>query len=226
MIECTDKWHKTFEGGHVGVLLMGRVDNSKRHTPLDKKKRDLETRLRATYAEFSRKDFLDIEVLGAYRDYYKQFGNTYHVQGQLESVVHKGKNLPSVNPLVDANFIAELDSFVLTAGHDADLLRPPIIIDVTEDGELFTQMNGKDKRLKANDIMMRDNEGIVCTILYGQDDRTAISPRTKRALYVAYAPDGVPKGSVQTQLELIKENVLLFAPEALTETYEIYTARG
>ena len=225
-IETAERWHVTFPGGHVGVLLVGNVDNTKRSTPLDARKREVEARLRERYAGFSRDDFLELETLKAYRDFYKRFGNTYHVQGQLESVVHKGKSLPNVSPLVDANFTAELGTLVLTAGHDADLLKSPLTIDATQGGETFTQMNSSEKSLKADDMMMADAQGIICTILYGQDKRTPISPKTRRALYVAYAPAGVPKEEVMRQLESIRENVLLFAPEAEVEGLELFTARG
>ena len=220
-IDVTERWLETFPGGHVGVLLIGKVDNTKRNTPLDERKREVEARLRERYAGFSRSDFFELEVLKAYRDFYKRFGNTYHVQGQLESVVG-GKSLPNVNPLVDANFTAELETLVLTAGHDAALLKGPLSVDATRGGEAFVQMNGKERTLKANDMMMRDAEGIVCTILYGQDKRTPISPDTERALYVAYAPAGVPVEAVQRQLDSIRENIDLFAPDAEVERTEIF----
>ena len=223
-IETTERWHATFSGGHIGVLLVGNVDNTKRTTPLDMRKREVETQLRDRYAGFSRDDFFELETLRAYRNFYKRFGNTYHVQGQLESVVHKGKSLPNVNPLVDANFIAELETLILTAGHDADLLNNSLTIDATRGGETFVQMNGSEKSLKPNDTMMSDAEGIICTVLYGQDRRTPISPRTRRALYVSYAPAGVPKEEVVRQLEAIRENVSLFAPEAEVEGSKVYTA--
>lgn len=226
MIECTQKWHKTFKGGYVGVLLIAGINNRKCSTALEDKKIKLESRLRETFKEFSRKDFQELDVLKAYRAYYKQFGNTYHVQAQLESVVHKGRSLPNVSPLVDANFMAELDSLVLTAGHDADLLKSPVLIDASVGDEMFTQMNAKEKQVKANDMIMRDGEGVVCTILLGQDKRTAISPETKRALYVAYAPKGVPKDLVLKQLELIQDYVLLFAPAATIELKKLYIAGG
>ena len=224
VIETTERWHDTFPGGHVGVLLVGEVDNTGRTTPLDERKKEIASRLREEFAEFSRADFLNLEVLKAYRNYYKQFGQTYHVQLQLESVVHKGKSLPNVSPLVDANFAAELETLVLTAGHDADLLESPLIIDATQGGEAFVQMNGAEKSLKPNDMMMADEKGIICTIIYGQDERTPISPATRRALYVAYAPSGVPVAMVRRQLEAIRENILLFAPEAEVERLEVYAA--
>ena len=121
---------------------------------------------------------LELETLNAYRDYYRRFGNTYHVQLQLESVVHKGKSLPSVSPLVDANFAAELETLVLTAGHDADLLTQPLTLDVTGGGEAFTGMNGSVKTLRPGDMMMTDAGGVICTVITGQDARTPISPAT------------------------------------------------
>lgn len=223
-IEVNGRWHTTFPGGHVGVLLIGNVDNSKRPTPLDQKKGEVEARLREKFAGFSRADLLELDILQAYRDYYKMFKKTYHVQLQLESIVQKGKSLPSVSPLVDANFAAEVETLVLTAGHDADLLEAPVTIDATQEGDEFIQMNGSRQPLKPGDMMMSDGQGIICTIIYGQDKRTPISPRTRRALYVAYAPVGVGDTAVQQQLNLIRENILLFAPEAEVERLKIYAA--
>ena len=208
----------------MGVVLLGNVDNTKRETPLDQKKQEVEATLREKYSKFSRADLLELEVLKAYRNYYRHFNKTYHVQLQLESVVHKGKPLPNVSPLVDANFTAELNTLILTAGHDADLLRNFVRIDVTQAVDEFTQMNGVLKSLKPGDMMMSDADGIVCTIIYGQDQRTPISPKTGRALYVAYAPPGVPATAVSEQLDSVRDNVLLFAPEAGTELFQIYTA--
>lgn len=223
-ITVTDRWRGAFPGAHVGVLLMSEVDNTRRPTPLDARKRELEARLREQYAGRSRADLLEREVLRAYRAYYRKFGQTYHVQLQLESVVHKGKALPNVSLLVDAGFLAELETLVLTASHDADLLLAPLVLGAAQGGETFTQMNGSVRTLKVGDMTMRDAQGAVCTVLYGQDSRTPISPATRRALYVAYAPAGVPAATVRRQLGAIRENVLLFAPEAVVEQVEIYAA--
>ncbi|MEP7189570.1 MAG: phenylalanine--tRNA ligase beta subunit-related protein [Roseiflexaceae bacterium] len=223
-IDVTDRWHTIFPGGRVGLLLIGNVDNTPRVTPLDQRKRAIESHLRDTFAGFSRTDLLELATLQAYRTYYKKFGKTYHVQLQLESVVHNGKSLPNVSPLVDANFAAELETLVLTAGHDADLLEAPLTIDATHGGETFTQLNGSARSLKPHDMMMSDNKGIICTIIYGQDARTPISPRTRRALYVAYAPAGISGAMVQRQLDCIHENILLAAPEAEVEMLKVVSA--
>ena len=68
---------------------------------------------------------------GAYRDYYKRFDKTYHVQLQLESLLFKGKSIPSVAGLVDAMFMAEMKDWLLTAGHDLDSLQLPLRLEAT-----------------------------------------------------------------------------------------------
>lgn len=146
-VEVADLWHDTFTGGYVGLLLVGNVDNSVRSTYLDRRKREVESRLREKFADFSRQDLLELDILKAYRSYYKKFDKTYHVQLQLESIVQKGKSLPDVTPLVDANFTAELETLVLTAGPDASLLEAPVTIDAIRGNEEFVQMNGSKKTL-------------------------------------------------------------------------------
>ena len=223
-VNISEEWRNKFLGSHIGMLLIGNVDNSKRKTPLDERKKEIESRVREKFAGYSRGDLLKFETLNAYRKYYKKFDKTYHVLLQLESVVHKEKSLPNINPLVDACFASEMDTFLLTAGHDTDLLEGTISIDVTSGTESFTQMNGNSRILKADDMMMKDEKGVVCTIIYGQDQRTPISPKTKRALYVAYVPEGIIRNAVVSHLDTIKDNVLLFAPEANVEYQEVHSA--
>ena len=225
-IEATNRWHQTFLGGHVGILLMKNIDNTQPSPRLNARKREVEATLRNKFAGFTRKDFIEVEPLKAYRTYYKKFNKTYHVQLQLESVVLKGKSLPDVSPLVDTAFVSELETLVLTASHDVDLLQGPITIDASQGTEQFMQMNGSTRTLKPNDMIMRDANGVICTIIYGQDKTSPISAQTKRALYVTYAPIGVSAALVSQQLETIRDSVLLFAPEAGTSKLEIFTAEG
>jgi DNA/RNA-binding domain of Phe-tRNA-synthetase-like protein len=80
-----------------------------------------------------------------------------------------------VSQLIDANFVAEVETFVLTARHDAARLQGPISIDVSREGDQLIQMNGTTRAIRAGDIVMRDAIGVCCSILYGQDNRSAIS---------------------------------------------------
>jgi DNA/RNA-binding domain of Phe-tRNA-synthetase-like protein len=73
-------------------------------------------------------------------------------------------------------------------------------------------------------MIMRDKRGVTCSIIYGQDDRSPISPATSHVLYVSYAPEGIPVDSVQAQLDRILEHVRLFCPAGVVERQEVLTA--
>ncbi len=210
-ITVTPEWKSVYPGAQIGILEIAGVDNTLRSELLDAEKRALEARLQAHYTGYSRRDFLALPVMTAYERYYKRFDKTYHVLLQLESVVLKGKNLPEVSPLVDANFVAELDTLVLTASHDVALFQPPLLIDVSHLGDEFIRMNGIPKQLPPGDMVMRDSQGVICTILYGQDNLSPITASTTHALYVAYAPPGVGVENVQAQLDAIEKNIRLFS---------------
>ncbi len=224
-IKVTDEWRRAFPDGHMGLLEVSGVDNTPRPSPLDAEKRAVEARLRQRYAGYTRADFLALPDMAAYWSYYKRFSKTYHVLLQVESIVLKGKALPNVSPLVDANFAAEMDTLALTAGHDVDRLAPPVVIDVSRDGETFTQMGGAEKTMRAGDMVMRDAHRLTCSIIYGQDDRSPITPATTRALYVVYAPPGVDVAAVQAQLDGIERNIALFAPHYRREQSRVIEAR-
>jgi len=223
-ISGTDEWRGAHAGAIIGLLEISGADNSQACPALDERKRETEARLRERYKGFSRQDFLALPVMAAYEQYYKRFSKTYHVLLQVESIVLKGKNLPNVSPLVDSNFAAEVDTLALTAGHDAARLRGPILMDVARAGDLLTQMSGSSKAILAGDMVMRDADGLCCSILYGQDNRSPISAATAHVLYVCYAPQGVPAQAVESQLQRIAENVRLFSARAVVEQQRLLRA--
>jgi DNA/RNA-binding domain of Phe-tRNA-synthetase-like protein len=221
MISATAEWRITHPGAIIGLLELSGVENTHSSPKLNARKRETEAQLRERYKGFSRQDFLSLPVMSAYEQYYKRFNKTYHVQLQVESIVMKGKNLPSVSPLVDANFVAEVETFVLTAGHDAEKLLGSISIDVSRAGDQITQMNSTTKAIRAGDMIMRDAHGVCCSILYGQDNRSPIASETSRVLYVAYAPVGVPAERVEAQLRKIEGNIRLFSSRAIVEQHRL-----
>jgi DNA/RNA-binding domain of Phe-tRNA-synthetase-like protein len=223
-ITATDAWRAAHPGAIIGVLELSGLDNSGPSPGLNARKREVEAGLRERYKDFTRRDFLALPVMAEYDRYYRRFNKTYHVQLQLESIALKGKRLPEVSPAVDANFMAEVETLILTAGHDAGKLRGPIVIDVSREDEQMTQMNGGAKAIRSGDMIMRDADGISCSIIYGQDARSPISPETSHVLYVAYAPAGVAADIVERQLQGIEENVRSFSAVVVVDQRRLLTA--
>lgn len=222
-ITVTDEWKSAHPGASIGLLEISGVDNKIVSPELEAYKREVENRLREKYQAYLRQDFLSIPVMQAYVQYYKRFSKTYHVLQQVESIVLKSKNLPTVSPLVDSNFIAEMETLALAAGHDVSKLQGAAFIDVAKNGDQMTQMNGSSKEIYAGEMVMKDEHGICCCIIYGQDNLSPISPETTHALYVVYAPVGVPVDAVESQLKAIESNIRLFAPSAAVEQSRVIT---
>jgi DNA/RNA-binding domain of Phe-tRNA-synthetase-like protein len=224
MFQISDSWKNIFPQAHAGILVMHDVINPPHHAQLEKRKKLLEEQIRARFARQRRPEIEQHPVLQAYGDYYARFKKTYHVQLQLESIVLKGKSIPSVAALVEAMFMAEMDNLLLTAGHDLDMLQLPVTLGVATGAEKYTTLHGQEQPLKAGDMFMADGEGIISSILYGPDQHTPIKAQTKNVIFTVYAPAGIEPATVEQHLQNIQQNVLIFAPRAQTEHLKVFGA--
>ena len=222
MLQISEEWKYNFPEAHAGVLVLRGVSNPPRHEDLEKRKGELEEGLRSRFAGLDRAGLLALPELRAYDAYYSRFKKTYHIQLQLESLVFKGKPVPAVAALVESMFMAEMEDLLLTAGHDLDCLRLPLTLSVARGVETYTLLRGAEQVLKAGDMYIRDGEGVISSIIYGPDSRTQIRPETKNAVFTAYAPAGISAQAVENHLRHIRENVLVFAPDAATEMLEVF----
>lgn len=172
----------------------------------------LEAELRARYAGLSRAKLKASQPIDTYVRYYKGFGYSYHVLGQLESLI-KGRAIPSAQPLVEAMFMTELKNALLTAGHDLDKLSFPLNAELCAGTETFTAMNGRETQMIEGDLMLSDGVAPVSSILRGPDARTAIDGGTRRALYIVYAPAGIDGERVLVHLDDIAGYLRLACPD-------------
>ena len=225
MLEVTSSWKTTYPGALASVLVMRNVSNPPQHSTLERKKAALEEELRTRYFGKDRAAIASHPVLQAYGEYYRRFKKTYHIQLQLESIILKGRSIPSVASLVESMFMAEMQDLLLTAGHDLDVLSLPLTLDVAAGSEKYTLLRGELQSLKAGDMMIRDRNGIISSIIYGPDQRTQITPGTRNVVFTVYAPPGIEEQTVIGHLQHIKEYVMLFSPQAQVELLHIYTGR-
>ncbi len=222
MFTVSEAWKRDYPEAAVGVLAMGNVANPASHPAMDRVKEELEDQIRARFA--SREELRALDRLQAYRAYYKRFKKTYHVQLQLESIAFKGKSIPRVAALVEAMFTAELKNLLLTAGHDLDIVEPPVTLDVSQGSERYVRINGQEQQLKAGDMFICDTQGVLSSVIYGPDLRTRIEPGTSRALFTVYAPAGITAEAVWQHLRDMEAYARLIAPQAETELLQVYEA--
>ena len=220
MLVVTENWRRQYAGASMGLLVVENAQCLGRSEALEQQRRLVEKELREA---FGSKEELDASaVLAAYSQYYKQFKKTYHVRQQLESVIFKGKSIPSVTPLVEAMFMAELKNGLLTAGHDLGQVQGTLTLDAASGEETYVLINGKEQTLKIQDMFLRDDVGVLSSIIYGPDQRTRIRPETKNVVFTVYAPTGIARKAVEQHLEDTYSYVRLAAPQALRREQKIY----
>jgi DNA/RNA-binding domain of Phe-tRNA-synthetase-like protein len=222
MFSVTEAWRREYPGAAAGVLAMGNVANPRSHATMDLVKEELEAQIRASFA--TKEELRVLDRLQTYRAYYKHFKKTYHVQLQLESIAFKGKSIPRVAALVEAMFAAELKNQLLTAGHDLDIVEPPVKLDVARGDEWYTRISGQEQQLKAGDMYIADTRGVLSAVIYGPDQRTQIRATTRRALFTVYAPPGIEAEAVWQHLQDMEAYARMIAPQAVTELLQVYEA--
>jgi DNA/RNA-binding domain of Phe-tRNA-synthetase-like protein len=218
MFQTTPAWQTAYPDACAGVLVVRDAGSPASHAALDQRRLEIEGQLRAQYQSA----LPDNEILEAYAAYYKRFKKTYHVKPQIESIALKGKSIPGGPALVQAMFMAEVKNMLLTAGHDLDTLRLPVVLDVAKGGETYTLLRGQTQQLKAGDMFMADGLGIISSIIYGPDQRTMIQSATRSVMYTVYALQGIPRPVVLDHLHDIAAFISLFSPSARVELLQTF----
>jgi DNA/RNA-binding domain of Phe-tRNA-synthetase-like protein len=215
MLQISKELKEAYHGGWIGEISFKNVKVDESGViSLNRVKEELVDSLRYKYKNYSRIVLIQTEPINSYVTYYKQFKKTYHVLLQLESIILKGKSIPERNPLVMIMFMAELKNLILTAAHDLDRIALPIGVELSKGEERYQLLNNMEKELPAEDMFMKDREGIISSIIYGPDNRTQINEKTNNVLYTVYVPPGIEKTLVNEHLNDITLYIQLAAPQA------------
>lgn len=222
MIDLSLHWKSALPEASIGLLAIKNAPNQKDHPDLKIARKKLETELRSTYSTMDRTSLRETPVFAAYDAFYRTFKKSYHVQLQLESIVFKGKSILSPSALVACMFMAELKTGLLTAAHDLTALVLPLIADVADGHETYQRLDGSEQTLKEGDMYIRDQKGIISSVIYGPDQRTQIRSETNQAIFTTYGPPGISKAQVQDQLETLESYIKLFSPDAESTILLVY----
>ena len=159
------------------------------------------------------------EVFGEnpYYKYFKKFKKTYTVMMQAESILLKNRSFPDINLINQVAFLTELKTYILLGSHDADKIDGPLILFRGTEKVPFNGMGGRDVHIYPGDVSGKDNQGIILSMIAGADNRTCISPETRRTVYFVFGVDGMDARAIFKTLDILEEYALTLAPDALTE---------
>lgn len=216
-VELTPAFRAAYPDGIFGTLTVRGCANRPRALVIGPDERAVEARLRDRFPGAS----IDANpVARAYAGYFRRYGGRYPVVHQAKTVV-AGRPIESTSALVEVMFTAELDTLILTSGHDLHTLRSPLAVDVAVAGDAYTKISGKDQMLRSGDMIVRDAEGIVASVAYGPDARTRLRANSDAALFGAWCPVGIPAATVEAHLEKLTALLRGEWPEAAVEAPQI-----
>jgi DNA/RNA-binding domain of Phe-tRNA-synthetase-like protein len=143
------------------------------------------------------------ERINRYDQFFKEWGYPCPLPSHFKRTIEMG--FPIVNLYIDTHIIAEMCHGILMAIQDLDRFQGEWELDLAQEGETFQGVSGKMIRCKEEEIVLRDGEGIVCSLFQGPDFKTRVEPATKNiALYIFTAP-GIHEEQVSNGLQLALE---------------------
>ena len=161
-------------------------------------KRDLlrKMRRRANLAQIE-------ERINLYDRFFKEWGYPCPLPGHFKRTVEMG--FPIVNLYIDTHIIAEMYHGILMAIQDLDRFQGEWKLDLAHEGETFQGVSGNTIRCKEDEIVLRDGEGIVCSLFQGPDFKTRVEPASKNITVYIFTAPGIQEEQVSNGLQLALE---------------------
>ena len=197
-----------------GLTLISGCQDAENPTGLDQHKRKLlrKMRKRETLAQISQR-------IGLYAEFFHQFGCDCPLTKHLKRTVNSG--FPRYSLYVDAHFMAEMCAGILVAVTDFKKFEGNLTLDVARVNETCAGMGGRMFVTKSGEIVLRDEEGIVCVLCQGADEKTRVGENTADVLLYAYAVPGIDRSHLKDGLSIAAEALVEFGGGEL-EFIEIY----
>ena len=154
-------------------------------------------------------------IIRAYRDFYWRIGiDPTKQRPSSEALIRRilrDKGIPIINNVVDAGNIASIKTAIPIGLYDKDAITGNLIFRFAEENEVFDPIGGEKEILKANQIILADNRGIIHVFPHRDSKRTMIKESTKRVLVVACGVPGVPDNLVLRASDITVEYIIKMA---------------
>jgi DNA/RNA-binding domain of Phe-tRNA-synthetase-like protein len=143
------------------------------------------------------------ERINLYDQFFKEWGYPCPLPSHFKRTIEMG--FPIVNLYIDTHIIAEMCHGILMAIQDLDRFQGEWKLDLAQEGETFQGVSGKMIRCKEDEIVLRDGEGIVCSLFQGPDFKTRVEPASKNIVVYIFTAPGIQEEHVSNGLQLALE---------------------
>jgi DNA/RNA-binding domain of Phe-tRNA-synthetase-like protein len=155
----------------------------------------------------------------AYERFFRSFGYECPLTKHLKRTTQSG--FPRYNLMIDTHFMAEMCAGILVAVTDYKRFKGALLLDLAREGEVCRGLGRREFLLKDREVVLRDEDDVVCVLCQGADEKTRVSENTRRVLFYAYAVPGVDLENIQEGLELAAETMTRFGG-GKTEAIQVF----
>jgi DNA/RNA-binding domain of Phe-tRNA-synthetase-like protein len=143
------------------------------------------------------------ERITLYDQFFKEWGYLCPLPGHFKRAVDMG--FPIVNLYIDTHIMAEMCHGILMAIQDLDRFQGEWRLDLATEGETFQGVSGGILLCKEEEIVLRDEGGIVCSLFQGPDFRTRVDPSSKNIVVYVFTAPGIEEKHVGNGIQLALE---------------------
>jgi len=194
----TDRYRHRFPNLSFGIGTIQACTYFEKSEPFKLYKRELLRKMRR------RANLIQIEErINLYDQFFKDWGFSCPLPGHLKRTVEMG--FPIVNLYIDTHIIAEICHGILMAIQDLDHFHGEWRLDLAHEGETFQGVSGRMIHCKEEEIVLRDETGIVCSLFQGPDFRTKVDPSSKNIVVYIFTGPGIQEEYIAKALQLAIE---------------------
>jgi len=143
------------------------------------------------------------ERINLYDRFFQEWGHPCPLPGHQKRTVEMG--FPIVNLYIDTHIMAEMCHGILMAIQDLDRFQGEWELDLANDGETFQGVSGKVIQCKEEEIVLRDERGIVCSLFQGPDFKTKVDASSKNITVYVFTAPGIEEERVSDGIKLAIE---------------------
>ncbi len=197
-LTITDAYRQRFPELCLGTGTIQGCTYFERNEAFKLYKRDLLRKMR-------RKDHLARieERITLYDRFFKDWGYPCPLPNHLKRTIEMG--FPIVNLYIDTHIIAEMCHGILMAIQDLDRFQGAWRLDLAKEGETYQAVSEKIFVCKRDEIVLRDEKEIVCSLFQGPDSRTRVDERSKNIVVYVFTAPSIQEDPVSKALQLALE---------------------
>ncbi|MBS3906914.1 MAG: hypothetical protein KGZ49_07745 [Syntrophaceae bacterium] len=143
------------------------------------------------------------ERVNVYDKFFNDWEYPCPLPGHLKRTVEMG--FPIHNLYIDTHIIAEMSHGILMAIQDLDRFEGPWRLDLAHEGETFQAVSSKMIICKKDEIVLRDEKEIVCSLFQGPDFKTKIDSSSKNIVVYVFTAPGIEEENVSNGIQLAIE---------------------